>query len=65
MSQTQEKGHAAVLFRSVGMHLVALRDTYAVPYDFVFRFVPITQPMEPYASCFVPVTQPMEPYSSL
>jgi hypothetical protein len=37
MNQKQEKGHAAVLFSSVGLQWVALCDILAVP-DFVFRF---------------------------
>jgi hypothetical protein len=37
MSQGQEKGHAAVPSSSVGLHWVASRNTFVVPYDFVFR----------------------------
>jgi hypothetical protein len=37
MSQEQEKGHVAVPFSSVGLHRVAACNSFAVPYDFVFR----------------------------
>jgi hypothetical protein len=37
MSQEQEKGHAAVTFRSVGLHWVASRNSSVVSYDFVSR----------------------------
>jgi hypothetical protein len=38
MSQEQEKGRAAVPFISVGLHWMASRNTFAVPYDFVFPY---------------------------
>jgi hypothetical protein len=37
MSQEQEKRYAALPFSSVGLHWMPSRNTFSVPYDFVFR----------------------------